>query len=165
AALLGRARELVDLLVVQQELPGADGIEIAARELVGRHVHAEQPDLAVVDAGVAVLEVGTTVADRLDLGTFQDDPALVGVEHGIVVAGLAIGDNDPVAAVRHRERRYPPTRDDDRVDGGRADRKRTGLVRTAALRDVRARQYRDRACVRAGARIRRLVLGLSRAAA
>ena len=142
---------------MQQQFAGTDRVEVAAGELVGRHVHAEQPDLAVVDAGVAVLEVGATVADRLHLGALEHDPALVGFEHEVVVAGLAIRDNDPVAAVRHKDRRYPPTRDGDRVDG-----EWVRLVRRAALRHVRARQHRDRACVRAGARVRRLVLGVPR---
>ena len=98
APVLERPRELDDLLVVQQQLAGAHRVELAPRELVGRHVHAVQPDLAVLDARVGVLEVGAAVADRLHLGPLEHDAALVRVQHEVVVARLAIGDDDLVAA-------------------------------------------------------------------
>ena len=68
--------ELVDLLCVQQELAPADRIELARRERVRGDVHPVQPDLAVLDPGVTVLQVRRAAPDRLHLGAAQHDAAL-----------------------------------------------------------------------------------------
>ena len=83
---------------MEEELALADRVVLGPRELVGEHVHAEQPDLVVVDAGVAILKVGPAVADRLDLGASQHDAALVALQHEVVVPSLAVRDDSLVAA-------------------------------------------------------------------
>src|SRR5262249_37954674 len=57
ALLLGAPVELVDLLVVQQQLAPADGVELTPAERVRRDVHPVQPDLALLDPRVRVLEI------------------------------------------------------------------------------------------------------------
>ena len=53
-------------------------------------MHVAQPDLAVLDARVAVAQVGVTGAERLDLGTAQRDASLKTSFDLIVEAGLAV---------------------------------------------------------------------------
>jgi hypothetical protein len=57
--------------------------------------------LAVLDPGVGVLEVGAAGSDRLHLGARQHDPALERVEHVVVVPGAPVPDDDAVGATGH----------------------------------------------------------------
>src|SRR4051812_6435044 len=66
-------------------------------------MHAQKPELVVVDAGVGVLEVGASFAHRLDLGTREHDPGFPRVEDVVVVPRLAVGDDELVAAPAHRQ--------------------------------------------------------------
>ena len=103
AALREGALDLDDLLAVQEQLALADGIELFARVGVGQHVHPEEPELVVVDAGVGVLQVGAAFAHRLDLGAREHDPGFPRVEDVVVVPRLAVGDDELVAAPAHRQ--------------------------------------------------------------
>src|SRR5262245_4016888 len=53
-------------------------------------VHVEQPDLAILDARIAVAQVDAAFANRLDLGAEQRDPDLPCLEDVIVVTRLAV---------------------------------------------------------------------------
>src|SRR6516165_107397 len=76
--LLGLADELVDLGPVQQQLAFAVGVvgPEAGGELPRRDVHLEEPDLAVVDPRVGLVELGLAAAEGLDLRSQQHDPRL-----------------------------------------------------------------------------------------
>ena len=71
---------------MEQQLALAVGIDVTAREHVGRYVHRVEPHLAVLDARVGLADGGVPVAERLDLGTLEHDAALPGVEDAVVVA-------------------------------------------------------------------------------
>src|SRR5438445_179910 len=62
--------ELADLVLVQQELSGTQGIVIVVRR-VGpwRDMHVAQPHLAVLDPRVPIAQAGVTGPQRFDLGT------------------------------------------------------------------------------------------------
>src|SRR4029453_1441377 len=57
---------------------------------VGAHVDVVDPDLARLDASVAVAKVDVAAADRLHLGAQQRDTSLEGLEDMVVVEGLPI---------------------------------------------------------------------------
>ena len=52
---------------------------------------AEQPQLATLDPGVGVGQLGLALPERLDLAAPEHDAALVGLEDVVVVAGPAVG--------------------------------------------------------------------------
>ena len=54
-----------------------------------------QPDLALVDHGVGIAELRLALAQRLDLGAEQLDPALEAVEQLELVPGAAVGGDIP----------------------------------------------------------------------
>jgi hypothetical protein len=58
---------------------------------VGRDVDVVQPQLAVADEGVAVLELGPALAQRLDLGALQDHPGLELLEELEAEGRLPVG--------------------------------------------------------------------------
>src|SRR4051794_36471941 len=75
--LVRAADELLDLLAVHQQLARSLGrMVVARRGRVRGDVHAVQPDLVVVDAGVRILERRLPVAQRLDLAAHELDAAL-----------------------------------------------------------------------------------------
>ena len=68
-----------------------------ARVAVGRDVQPDQPDLAVVDAGVALGQLHLGLAQGLDLAALQGDAGLEGVEDLVVPPRLAVGGDGPGA--------------------------------------------------------------------
>src|SRR6202022_2735150 len=90
-ALLDAALDAVDLAPVGQQLARALGIVVVARRrAVGRNVHVVQPQLAVADAGVAVLELCPAGAQRLDLRALQHDAALQALEQVVAKRRVAV---------------------------------------------------------------------------
>ena len=70
---------------MQQQLAVAQGLVVVAVAAGPRgDVHADQPGLASLDAGVGVLQVEVAVAHRLDLGAGQVDARLERVLDGVV---------------------------------------------------------------------------------
>ena len=67
ALLLGGPCHRVDLTAVQQQLAPTDRIELGAAERVREDVHPVQPDLAVLDARVGILQVRVVLPQRLHL--------------------------------------------------------------------------------------------------
>src|SRR6478672_2555879 len=69
AALHGPANQLADLLAMQEQLAAPRRLMVGVPAIgVRADVHVVDPDLAGLDAGVAVAEVHAAVADRLHLG-------------------------------------------------------------------------------------------------
>src|SRR5579862_2281607 len=97
--LLAPAHELVDLLAVDEELALPVGVvgSPAGRELPLRDMDAEEPELAVLHAGVCVGELRLAVAERLHLTASQHDPGLERLEDVVVVTGATVGGDGPVA--------------------------------------------------------------------
>src|SRR4051794_41913022 len=62
---------------------------LAGRGQVRRDVGASQPDLAVVDHGVGLVDLSLAVAQRLDLAPLELDARLHPLEHFVLVAGAA----------------------------------------------------------------------------
>src|SRR5262249_23209224 len=80
-ALLGLADQPLDLLAVHQQLARALRLVVVARgRPVRRDVDVVEPDLAVLDRRVAVLELRLAAAQGLDLGAREHDPRLPRVE-------------------------------------------------------------------------------------
>src|SRR6266511_3889421 len=75
--------------------------------MVRRDVAADQPGLAVVDEGIAILEVDLGFPERLHLGPAERQPGLVGLENREVVESLPVGGDDLVT--RHRVDHAPLT--------------------------------------------------------
>src|SRR5215204_4201248 len=91
-ALLGtRLHQALDLAPVQQQLPGALRLVVLTRRLVGRDVHVAQPDLAVPDLGVCVLQLHAAIAQRLHLRALEHDAGLELVEQVEAEARLPVG--------------------------------------------------------------------------
>ncbi len=100
ALLLRQPGELGDLRPMQQQLARAPRLMVVPVSLVvGRDVRADEPRLAVLDAGVGLRQVDVSGSDRLDLGPGQHDACLEGVLDGVLEAGSAV-DGDRV--VGHR---------------------------------------------------------------
>ena len=92
ALLLLLADQPLDLAPVHEQLARALGLVVLARGgRVGRDVDVVQPHLAVLDRGVAVLEHRLALAQGLDLGPGEHDPALPPVEQVVAERGWAIG--------------------------------------------------------------------------
>ena len=91
ALLPGGGFELADLVLVQQELAGAQrvvvhGVAVGERADVG----VEEEALAVLEQAVGVLEVGFALADGFDLGAAEGDAGLELVGEEVVEAGGAV---------------------------------------------------------------------------
>jgi len=84
---------------MQQQLARTDRVVLLEpdRVLPRRDVHVPQPDLAPVDLRVAVGEVRTAGAHRLDLGAGERDAGLDRPVDRVVEAGLAVVGEDPLA--------------------------------------------------------------------
>src|SRR6266516_6911681 len=92
AAPLAATDQTLDLVTVKEQLAGPLGIVIGgARRSVGRDVGVAQPHLAALDYGVGVAELRLALAQRLDLGAEQLDPALEPVEQLELLSGAAVG--------------------------------------------------------------------------
>src|SRR3954468_16925223 len=92
ALLLGLADQPLDLALVHEQLARALGLMVLARRRpVGRDVDVVQPHLAVLDRGVAVLELRLAAAEGLDLGAREHEAGLPLVHQVVAVARLAIG--------------------------------------------------------------------------
>ena len=65
-----------------------------------RYVHLIQPQFGVVEARVALGDLGLALAQRLDLGAAQHDAALEGLDDLVVVAGASIRGDHPVTGAR-----------------------------------------------------------------
>src|SRR3954464_8279903 len=59
-----------------------------------RDVAPVEPDLALVDARVRLLQARLAVAEALDLGAGQDDPGLDRLDQVELVAGAAVARDD-----------------------------------------------------------------------
>src|SRR5207253_6148 len=89
------------LTPVKEQLAGTVGV-VAAEPLgvfVGRHVGADEPDLASLDPGVGVAKRRPARPQRLDLAPLEDDPALEGLEQVVVVPGAPVL-GDPAVPLR-----------------------------------------------------------------
>src|SRR3954469_7844079 len=77
---------------MHQELPRPLGIVVVlGGRLVRSYVHVLEPDLAVADLGVRVLELHRAGAERLDLRALELDAALPLLEQVVAEARLAVG--------------------------------------------------------------------------
>jgi hypothetical protein len=96
AALGDAAGEALELAAVGQQLARALRLVVLPRgRRVGRDVHVVEPQLAVAQGRVAVLELHRAFAQRLDLGALQDDPALELVEELVAKRRLPVGGDVP----------------------------------------------------------------------
>ena len=80
ALLLCPAIETFDLPLVEQEFARPERFVVVAVPMgVGADVEIVEEHLLVVNLGVAVLQVGPAIAQRLHLRTDEDDPCLEGI--------------------------------------------------------------------------------------
>ena len=92
--LLRLAEKLIDLLAVEEQLPGAEGFVIHdVAVAVGTDVAMVEKDLPFSHAGVTVLQIHTPISQGLDLRTLEHDTRLELLFYEIVVVGLAISDD------------------------------------------------------------------------
>ena len=92
ALALHHLQELSDLGLVQQQLFGPHGIGVEdVALLVGADVHALHKHFAVLDPGVALLQVHTSLADGFYFRAVQGKTAFVGFLHKVVVPRAAVG--------------------------------------------------------------------------
>jgi hypothetical protein len=93
----------LDLPAVEQQLAGALGDVIKTVRLhVFRDIAANEPDLAVLDPGVRLVERHPAAAQALDLAPDQDQAAFERIEHEVVVPGLAVLGHHPFIGFRLR---------------------------------------------------------------
>jgi hypothetical protein len=77
------------------------------REAVLLDVAPHEPDLVLLDPSISLFERQLPSAQAFDLAPHQHDPALQGVEHRVVVSGLAVvGDGLFVLVVGLLGRRF-----------------------------------------------------------
>src|SRR3954468_17068948 len=96
AALLDARLQALDLAPVDEQLARALGLVVLARGgRVGRDVHVVQPQLAVAEGGVAVLDLHATLAQRLDLRPLQHEAGLDLVEELVAVGRVAVARDVP----------------------------------------------------------------------
>src|SRR5271157_1199532 len=75
--LLGLANEFANFFFVNQKFAGAQGGMVGGVAVViGPNMAVEEPEFAVLDEAVGVLEIGLAAADGFDLGSGQRDPGL-----------------------------------------------------------------------------------------
>src|SRR4029077_12463965 len=98
ALLLERLPELLDLGAVEQQLALPHRVQVPAIALlVGWDVELHHPRLAVLDRGPGLLEARLPRPEALHLGACEHEPGLDRVEDRVVVRGLAILRDQPVA--------------------------------------------------------------------
>ena len=89
--LLRPAKELIDLLPVEEQFPGTERFVIHDIAMaVWTDVAMVEKHLAVPHAGIAIHQVHTPLSQRLDLRTMEHDPSLELIFDEIVVVGLAV---------------------------------------------------------------------------
>src|SRR5262245_16371449 len=91
-----RAEQLADLALVEQQFAGTSRrrIVVAARSVM-RDRHSLQPDLAIADMGVRLIQARLAVTQRLDFGSGEDETSLPGFEEVVIVPGPGVsGDRD-----------------------------------------------------------------------
>jgi len=92
--------DLADLLLMQEELPGPKRFMVVAVAVrIGTDVHLVEKDLALLDGGVAVLEVRPALTEGLDFRTDKDHPGLVGILYEKVAPGLLVLADDLLGGV------------------------------------------------------------------
>jgi hypothetical protein len=76
---------------MNQEFAHALGFMIeSVTELVRRNICPDKPKLIPENSPVGASERNLTVAHRFNLGSRQDNTALDGIEHGIIMTSLAV---------------------------------------------------------------------------
>src|SRR6266446_3301938 len=95
ALALDRARELVDLAPVEQELAGALGgmVEAAALQVFG-DIGIDEPDLPAAGVGIGFRDRRPAKAQRLHLGAGERDARLEGLADLVVETRLAVVGDD-----------------------------------------------------------------------
>src|SRR5664280_2319326 len=144
---LGLAQQFVDLVAMEEQLPGALRLVVeAVAPGERRDVGADKPGLAALDPRVGLLETDVARPDRLDLRSGQDQAGLERVLDGVVVAGLAVEGDGRFA---HRRRLLV-------VDGDAGARVRLADARRPAPLPEPALE-RVSSCPPAGASVRRML--------
>ena len=91
ALLSDLAYEALDLVPVKKKLPGPKGIVVfPGRMRILADVHVQEKQFPAPNAGIAVLQVGSSKPERLDLGAPQNHAGFVLIEYEVVVPGLSI---------------------------------------------------------------------------
>ena len=94
ALLLRLAKEFIDLLAMEKQLPGAEGLVIHdVAVAVGTDVAMVEKGLPFPHAGVTILQVHAPISQGLDLRTLEHDARLELLFNEIVVVGFAIRDH------------------------------------------------------------------------
>src|SRR5580658_2831029 len=76
---------------MQQQLPRAQRVVVVVAGVgIRSDMRIQQKGFPILDEAVGVLQIGLTLADRLDLGPAQGYARLVLLEDEVVVTGLAI---------------------------------------------------------------------------
>ena len=94
------ADQLADLSAAHQELSGSDRIrtDMSRCREQRRNVGPKQPQFAISNDHVSLLDLGPTGADRLDLPTLEDEARFVALLDKVVVIGLAVFDDRHVSS-------------------------------------------------------------------
>ena len=83
--------QFAHLLDVDQELAHALRLMIeSVAELVSREICPDKPELVLKNSPVRPCERNLAETHRFNLGSRQDNTALDGIEHGIIMASLAV---------------------------------------------------------------------------
>ncbi len=91
-------RQPLDLAAVRQQPAVALGLVVLPRRRgVGGDVHAVQPQLPLADRDVPLFQLRPRLAQRLDLGAPQLDPALQALQQLVAVGGVAVARHIPRA--------------------------------------------------------------------
>jgi len=89
--LLGLADELANFFFVNEEFAGAEsGVVGRVAVVIGADVAVEEPEFAILDQSVGVLEIGGAGADGLYLGSGENDASLEFFEQEIVVTRVPV---------------------------------------------------------------------------
>jgi len=92
--------QLADLSAAHQELSGSDRIrtDMSRCREQRRNVGPKQPQFAISNDHVSLLDLGPTGADCLDLPTLEDEARFVALLDKVVVIGLAVFDDRHVSS-------------------------------------------------------------------
>jgi hypothetical protein len=89
--LLRLAKELIDLLAVEEQFPSTERLVIHdVAVAIGTDVAVVEKDLTALHAGVAILQVHAPLSQGFDLRTLEHDARLELLFNEVVVVGLAI---------------------------------------------------------------------------